>query len=411
MRSLKSHVLLRLVNSYIVDSPQPANISYLWNFGSLLALCLIIQILTGAFLAMHYTPHVDFAFNSVEHIMRDVNNGWLIRYTHANVASFFFIFVYMHVGRGLYYGSYKSPRVLVWSIGTIILILMMAIAFLGLIGLKWVCFFNDVSNIQYASISLPIACSNRLQSFLDKHNIKPVMVFEDLTNPDTKKLAYRTLKPFSGIYLVVNLVNGKYYIGSAVTGNTYMRLHKHLFSKMGNVLVGKAVEKYGLENFVFLVLELVPQQDKVDVKKLLEREDHYILSFKPEYNIAPLATNSVGWKHSEESIQKMKQDYSDERRQKVGSINKGKALSEETRNLIREAAIQRKPMSMESRLKCAVNVRPITITNLDGTNPQSFSSIIEASKVIECNEKTIRRALSSNGVIKRKYLVTDTIDT
>jgi ubiquinol-cytochrome c reductase cytochrome b subunit len=131
MRILKSHVLLRLMNSYVVDSPQPANISYLWNFGSLLAVCLIIQILTGAFLAMHYTPNVDFAFNSVEHIMRDVNNGWLIRYVHANVASFFFIFVYMHVGRGLYYSSYKTPRVLVWSIGVIILILMMAIAFLG----------------------------------------------------------------------------------------------------------------------------------------------------------------------------------------------------------------------------------------------------------------------------------------
>jgi ubiquinol-cytochrome c reductase cytochrome b subunit len=131
MRILKTHVLLRLVNSYIVDSPQPANISYLWNFGSLLATCLIIQILTGAFLAMHYTPNVDLAFNSVEHIMRDVNNGWLIRYTHANVASFFFIFVYMHIGRGLYYSSYKSPRVLVWSIGVIILVLMMAIAFLG----------------------------------------------------------------------------------------------------------------------------------------------------------------------------------------------------------------------------------------------------------------------------------------
>jgi len=131
MRILKTHVLLRLVNSYIVDSPQPANISYLWNFGSLLATCLVIQILTGAFLAMHYTPNVDLAFNSVEHIMRDVNNGWLIRYTHANVASFFFIFVYMHIGRGLYYSSYKSPRVLVWSIGVIILVLMMAIAFLG----------------------------------------------------------------------------------------------------------------------------------------------------------------------------------------------------------------------------------------------------------------------------------------
>ena len=126
MRLLKKNVLLRLVNSYVVDSPQPANISYLWNFGSLLALCLIIQILTGVFLAMHYIPNIDLAFSSVEHIMRDVNNGWLIRYIHANVASFFFICVYAHIGRGLYYGSYKSPRVLVWSIGVIILVLMMA---------------------------------------------------------------------------------------------------------------------------------------------------------------------------------------------------------------------------------------------------------------------------------------------
>jgi ubiquinol-cytochrome c reductase cytochrome b subunit len=131
MRILKTHVLLRLVNSYVVDSPQPANISYLWNFGSLLATCLIIQILSGAFLAMHYQAHVDFAFDSVEHIMRDVNSGYILRYVHANVASFFFIFVYMHVARGLYYSSYKSPRILVWSIGVIILILMMAIAFLG----------------------------------------------------------------------------------------------------------------------------------------------------------------------------------------------------------------------------------------------------------------------------------------
>nr|YP_009487255.1 apocytochrome b [Russula foetens]AWB36157.1 apocytochrome b [Russula foetens] len=131
MRLLKTNVLLRLLNSYIVDSPQPANISYLWNFGSLLGVCLIIQILTGVFLAMHYQPHVDFAFNSVEHIMRDVNAGWILRYTHANVASFFFIFVYAHIARGLYYSSYKSPRILVWSIGVIILILMMAIAFLG----------------------------------------------------------------------------------------------------------------------------------------------------------------------------------------------------------------------------------------------------------------------------------------
>jgi len=131
MRILKQNPVLRLVNSYLVDSPQPTNISYLWNFGSLLALCLVFQIVTGIFLVMHYTPHVDFAFNSVEHIMRDVNYGWALRYTHANVASFFFIFVYAHMARGLYYNSYKSPRVAPWSIGVIILILMIATAFLG----------------------------------------------------------------------------------------------------------------------------------------------------------------------------------------------------------------------------------------------------------------------------------------
>ena len=130
MRILKSHPILSLVNSYMVDSPQPANISYMWNFGSLLGLCLVIQILTGIFLAMHYSPNVDLAFASVEHIMRDVNYGWAVRYTHANTASFFFICVYLHIGRGLYYGSYRSPRILPWSIGVIILVLMMAI-------LKW----------------------------------------------------------------------------------------------------------------------------------------------------------------------------------------------------------------------------------------------------------------------------------
>ena len=131
MRIFKSHPLLKLVNSYLVDSPQPSNLSYLWNFGSLLAFCLIIQIITGVTLAMHYNPNVLEAFNSVEHIMRDVNNGWLIRYLHSNTASAFFFLVYLHIGRGLYYGSYKAPRTLVWTIGTIIFILMIATAFLG----------------------------------------------------------------------------------------------------------------------------------------------------------------------------------------------------------------------------------------------------------------------------------------
>lgn len=118
-------------NVYVVDAPTPSNLNYLWNFGSLLAICLIIQIVTGVTLAMHYNPSVSEAFNSIEHIMRDVNNGWLIRYMHSNTASAFFFLVYLHIGRGMYYGSYRSPRTLVWVIGTILLIAMMGTAFLG----------------------------------------------------------------------------------------------------------------------------------------------------------------------------------------------------------------------------------------------------------------------------------------
>ena len=131
MRILKSHPFLKLVNSYLVDSAQPSNLSYLWNFGSLLAVCLIIQIITGITLAMHYNPSVLEAFNSIEHIMRDVNNGWLIRYLHSNTASAFFFLVYLHMGRGIYYGSYRAPRALVWTLGVIIFLVMIITGFLG----------------------------------------------------------------------------------------------------------------------------------------------------------------------------------------------------------------------------------------------------------------------------------------
>jgi len=131
MRFIKSHPLIKLVNSYLIDSSQPSNINYFWNFGSLLATCLIMQIITGVTLAMHYNPNILEAFNSIDHIMRDVNNGWLIRYLHSNTASAFFFIVYFHIGRGLYYGSYQAPRTLVWVIGTTTFLLMIATAFMG----------------------------------------------------------------------------------------------------------------------------------------------------------------------------------------------------------------------------------------------------------------------------------------
>jgi ubiquinol-cytochrome c reductase cytochrome b/c1 subunit len=119
-----------------VDYPCPKNLNYWWNFGSIAGLMLVVMIVTGLFLTMHYVPHVDHAFGSIEHIMRDVNGGWLIRYLHSNGASMFFIVVFIHTFRGLYYGSYKAPRELLWILGVLILGLMMATAFLGYV-LPW----------------------------------------------------------------------------------------------------------------------------------------------------------------------------------------------------------------------------------------------------------------------------------
>nr|YP_009132555.1 cytochrome b [Pelophylax kurtmuelleri]AKA55374.1 cytochrome b [Pelophylax kurtmuelleri]QNH82507.1 cytochrome b [Pelophylax kurtmuelleri] len=130
----KSHPLLKIINGSFIDLPSPANISVWWNFGSLLGVCLIAQIATGLFLAMHYTADTSLAFSSVAHICRDVNNGWLLRNLHANGASFFFICIYLHIGRGLYYGSYLYKET--WNIGVILLFLVMATAFVGYV-LPW----------------------------------------------------------------------------------------------------------------------------------------------------------------------------------------------------------------------------------------------------------------------------------
>nr|YP_009693808.1 cytochrome b [Panorpa debilis]QEI03724.1 cytochrome b [Panorpa debilis] len=129
-----NHPLFKIANNALVDLPAPSNISAWWNFGSLLGLCLIIQIATGLFLAMHYTAHIDLAFDSVTHICRDVNYGWLLRTLHANGASFFFICLYLHVGRGMYYNSFLFTPT--WLIGVILLFLVMGTAFMGYV-LPW----------------------------------------------------------------------------------------------------------------------------------------------------------------------------------------------------------------------------------------------------------------------------------
>nr|AQM37744.1 cytochrome b [Unio crassus] len=130
----KTHPLIKVLNNSLYDLPAPINLSVWWNFGSLLGLCLTTQIVTGLFLAMHYTSNVDLAFYSVSHISRDVNYGWLMRAIHANGASFFFVCIYLHTGRGMYYGSYLAQET--WNIGIMLLFLTMATAFLGYV-LPW----------------------------------------------------------------------------------------------------------------------------------------------------------------------------------------------------------------------------------------------------------------------------------
>lgn len=129
-----NHPLFKIINNALIDLPAPSNISAWWNFGSLLGLCLIIQTLTGLFLAIHYTADIETAFNSVNHICRDINHGWILRTLHANGASFFFICIYLHIGRGIYYGSYLFVQT--WLVGTIILFLVIGTAFMGYV-LPW----------------------------------------------------------------------------------------------------------------------------------------------------------------------------------------------------------------------------------------------------------------------------------
>lgn len=420
MRILKSHPLLRLVNSYLIDAPTPANISYLWNFGSLLAICLIIQIVTGVTLAMHYTPSVAEAFNSVEHIMRDVNNGWLIRYLHANTASAFFFLVYLHIGRGLYYGSYKSPRTLTWIIGTVILIIMMATAFLGLSNSpKWHKQYNNTNKNNknknnfnkrnYTTQTNTGEYSKVLTEFLANKKLKPVICFEDLQLQEIKNKINEYSKNKAGIYLVLNKVTLDYYIGSAATSKLYSRFYKHLISLIGSKIVKNAVRKYGIGNFGFIVLELFPEQINIENNKmLLDIEDFYLKSLLPNYNILTEAGNSFGYKHTEVDRIKMKSNYSEERRKKIGLLNKGKKLSEITIEKIRDKALSRLPYnySEQGLINLKNKSKPIVLFNKNDTIYGEYSSIVEASKSVNCAEKTIIRALKSESkLLKRTWIV------
>ena len=436
MRVFKSHPLLKLLNSYVIDSPQPSNISYLWNFGSLLAFCLVIQIVTGITLAMHYNSSVLEAFNSVEHIMRDVNNGWLIRYLHSNTASAFFFIVYLHIGRGLYYGSYKAPRTLVWTIGTVIFILMMATAFLGLSSSpKWFEFNHNNNNnvnkfnsyytrpgifrsvnksntIDRRHFSVTSSCrliSEELTKFITEKNLHPIFIYEDLLDKTVKSRVLNDTRGLSGIYLILNKVTFDYYIGSASTGRFHARFSNHLFNFNGSKVVKNAVKKYGVSCFAFIVLELFPEiVNKENNKKLLDLEDFYLKSLLPNYNILTEAGSSFGYKHNETTRLNMKTNYSEERRLAIGSLNKGKSFFPSTIEAMKQSALNRvKPIYSEQGIQnMKKNSKDILVYNMDYTVYGEFPSITEASKSLGCSQKSINRALQTpKKILRRRWIV------
>lgn len=345
----KTNPYLSLVNSYMIDSPQPSSINYWWNLGSLLGLCLVIQIASGIFLAMHYSSNIELAFNSVEHIMRDVNAGWLIRYIHANGASFFFICLYLHIGKALYYGSYKSPRIILWSVGVIIFVLTMATAFMG--------YTNKNSPKSYLNKNNFIKINNKLIYNLNQKRYKsyyinkdqdvtePKEIFkqlnisledywENLHKEEIRSQIIKRLKNKSGIYIIINRINNKKYIGSATKNNLYNRLTRHLLNFYGNKLLKKAVLKYGLNNFIFGIIEYTEYNKQLDLFNL---ETMYISLLLPEYNILKEAGTSIGYKHTDETIELIKNSFTEERRKKLSEFQKLRKenWSEESKNKLK----------------------------------------------------------------------------
>lgn len=334
-------------------------------------------------------------------IMRDVNYGWMIRYLHANTASFFFLFVYLHIGRGLYYGVYKSPKSLPWSIGVIILILMMATAFLGIENTcpKWL-----DSEVEYLIMTSNIIVSPKLKSLLEKNKIKPIAVFEGLDKEEVKENLRSETRKKSGIYGIFNLVTDNFYIGSAVSNRFYSRFYKHLLRGLGNKNIAIDLDKYGIKSFAFVILEYYPEEiTKKNNPDLMALETYWIKTYSPTYNILLEAGNSLGYQHSEEIKQKMKEIYSDERRERIGLLNKGRSLTDSIKAKLREKALNR---SDEVRNKYRLaSSKPVTVYNLDGTVYMKFSGIRVMAKHFGCDHKTINKVIDTDKLFKKQWYI------
>jgi group I intron endonuclease len=263
---------------------------------------------------------------------------------------------------------------------------------------------RSFSTISYLNNREEPSCSERLISIIKEIGLNPIFIFENLNSENVRKQILNGTKGLGGIYMIVNQITKDYYIGSAATNRFYARFSNHLIYFRGSKIVKSAVKKYGLDNFAFIILELYPNiVTKENNKELLDLEDRYLKLLLPNYNILTEAGSSFGYKHTEVNRQKMKDVFSDARREMIGSLNKGKKLSPEIIEKMREKALSRPSMPDEIKRKCITNTRPVVLYNLNGTVYGEYSSILDAAKSINCGEKTLRRALNTEkGLVKRQ---------
>ena len=253
-------------------------------------------------------------------------------------------------------------------------------------------------------IQSTLIMSPKLKYWLNNYDIKPVTFFEELHKDETKEKIRSETRKKAGIYGIFNLITGNFYIGSAITNKFYSRFYKHLIKELGNINISKSVKKDGLENFAFVILEEFPEEvTKKNNQNLMNLETKWIKTYLPSYNILLEAGNSFGYKHTEETKQKIKDNYSNERRERVGLINKGKPLSEVVKNLIREKALNRTD-EIKNKYRLTSS-KPVTIYNTDGTVYATFSGIRVMAKNFKCDHKSINKAIKNKSLFKNQWYV------
>lgn len=246
--------------------------------------------------------------------------------------------------------------------------------------------------------------SPKLKSLLNKHNIKPCLVFEELNKEEVKENLRTETRKKSGIYGIFNLITGNFYVGSAVTNKFYSRFYKHLIRGLGNKNIAIDLEKYRIESFAFVILEFYPEEvTKRNNPNLIALETYWIQTYKPTYNILLEAGNFFGYKHSEEVKQKMRDIYSDERRNRVALLNKNKSLSDSVKALIKEKALNRSE-EVKNKYRLASS-KPVTLYNIDGSIYMKFGGIRLMAKYFECDHKTINKYIKSGKIFKNQWYI------